>query len=324
MPVTRRVRGATVLAAVVAILGLAARAGAAEDRTLGPDPRDVRTALDKAYDYLKKHQGRDGSFTPRLAGPGVSAVVAAALLRNGFGADDPVVAGTLAYIEKNVKEDGGIYSKGMANYTTSVALMALTEANTGGKYDTVIKNATRFLKRLQIADAAEDPRYGGVGYGADKKRPDASNTEMFLEALLAAGVPRDDPAVQRALKFVSRCQNLPGETNDQPFAAKATPEDRGGFVYVPGVPPDEEDARRTPAGGLRSEGVMTYAGLKSFLYAGVGREDQRVKAAVAWIRRNYTLDANPGQGTSGLYYYYHTFAKAMDAFGEEPFRDDKG
>jgi len=322
MPVTRRVRGATVLAAVVAILGLAARAGAAEDRTLGPDPRDVRTVLDKAYDYLKKHQGRDGSFTPRLAGPGVSAVVAAALLRNGFGADDPVVAGTLAYIEKNVKEDGGIYSKGMANYTTSVALMALTEANTGGKYDTVIKNATRFLKRLQIADAAEDPRYGGVGYGADKKRPDASNTEMFLEALLAAGVPRDDPAVQRALKFVSRCQNLPGETNDRPFAKKTTPDDRGGLTYLP-LDPDD-NPHKTPGGGLRSLGAMTYGGLKSFLYAGVRKDDPRVKGAVNWIRRHYTLNENPGMGQYGLYYYYHTFAKAMAALGEDRFEDAKG
>jgi len=33
---------------------------------------------------------------------------------------------------------------------------------------------------------------------------------------------------------------------------------------------------------------------------------------------------NPGQKDSGLYYYYHTFAKAMDALGEDPFVDAKG
>jgi squalene-hopene/tetraprenyl-beta-curcumene cyclase len=29
-------------------------------------------------------------------------------------------------------------------------------------------------------------------------------------------------------------------------------------------------------------------------------------------------------GTAGLYYYYHTFAKAMDALGEDVFEDAKG
>jgi squalene-hopene/tetraprenyl-beta-curcumene cyclase len=49
-----------------------------------------------------------------------------------------------------------------------------------------------------------------------------------------------------------------------------------------------------------------------------------VKAAVGWIRRHYTLDENPGQGQAGLYYYYHTFGKAMNAVGETPFQDATG
>src|SRR5947199_29007 len=78
-----------------------------------------------------------------------------------------------------------------------------------------------FLKRLQFEDDAKDVKYGGVGYNKGD-RPDLSNTQYFIDAMLAAGVPRDDPALQRALKFVSRCQNLPGETNDQPWAKKTT------------------------------------------------------------------------------------------------------
>jgi squalene-hopene/tetraprenyl-beta-curcumene cyclase len=69
---------------------------------------------------------------------------------------------------------------------------------------------------------------------------------------------------------------------------------------------------------------MTYGGLKSFLFAGVSRDDPRVKAALAWIRAHYTLDENPGMGKAGLYYYYHTFGKAMQALGEERFADAKG
>src|SRR5204862_67056 len=78
---------------------------------------------------------------------------------------------------------------------------------------------------------AGDPRFGGVGYGA-QDRPDLSNTQFFVDALMAAGVAKDDPAVQRALTFVSRCQNLPGESNDLPFAKKTSENDKGGFTYT--------------------------------------------------------------------------------------------
>ena len=69
---------------------------------------------------------------------------------------------------------------------------------------------------------------------------------------------------------------------------------------------------------------MTYTGLKSMIFAGVGPDDPRVKAATEWIQKNYDLQSNPGMGSSGLYYYYHTFAKALDAIGEDTFTDDDG
>jgi squalene-hopene/tetraprenyl-beta-curcumene cyclase len=69
---------------------------------------------------------------------------------------------------------------------------------------------------------------------------------------------------------------------------------------------------------------MTYAGLKSMIYAGVGPDDPRVKAAVAWIRKHYAVDTNPGMGDAGLYYYYHTFAKALDAMKLDTIEDADG
>ena len=69
---------------------------------------------------------------------------------------------------------------------------------------------------------------------------------------------------------------------------------------------------------------MTYGGLKSFLYAGVSKDDPRVQGAMKWIRIHYTLDENPGMGKAGLFYYYHTFGKAMAALGEDKFTDAKG
>jgi squalene-hopene/tetraprenyl-beta-curcumene cyclase len=307
------------VALVAAVLAAALPARAAD--ALGPDPREVQALVAKAKDYLQKHQGADGSFSPKAAGPGITAVVVAGLLRNGYSPDDPVVARGLEYMAKSVKSDGGIYDMKLANYTTSVAMMAFREANAGGKYDTILKNGAAFLKRLQYEDDAKDAKYGGVGY--DKgARPDLSNTQFMIDAMLAAGVPKDDPALQRALKFVSRCQNLPGETNDQPWARKTTPDDKGGLTYLP-LDPDD-NPHKTPDGGLRSLGAMTYGGLKSFLYAGVSKDDPRVKAAVDWVRRHYTLSENSGMGQAGLYYYYHTFAKAMAALGEDRFEDARG
>jgi squalene-hopene/tetraprenyl-beta-curcumene cyclase len=83
-------------------------------------------------------------------------------------------------------------------------------------------------------------------------------------------------------------------------------------------------ADKTPNGGLRSYGSMTYAGLKSMIYAGVSPEDKRVKAAVTWIQKHYDLKSNPGMGDSGLYYYYHLFAKALDAMNFKTFADANG
>jgi squalene-hopene/tetraprenyl-beta-curcumene cyclase len=314
----RRVFIVSLTCVLTPLLGLS---GTSRSGETDPSAKDVRQVLDKAIAFLKSRQGQDGSFAPKVAGPGVTALVVAALARNGVSPKEPVEEAALGYLEKQIKQDGGIYSKFLANYTTSVALMAFKDCNVGGKYDGVIKKASDFLKGLQQDGDEQDPKHGGFGYDG-KSRPDLSNTAFTVEALLAAGLSKDDPAVKKALQFVSRCQNLAGEFNDQAFAKKASKDDEGGFVYHPFEVDKSRD--KTPEGGLRSLGGMTYGGLKSFLYAGVSKDDPRVKAAVNWIRRHYTLDENPGMGKAGLYYYYHTFGKAMDALGEENFTTADG
>jgi squalene-hopene/tetraprenyl-beta-curcumene cyclase len=312
--------GAWILAGLAGLLIGMTPAEPAQDK-VGVGPDEIRPVLDKAIGFLKTTQGKDGGFSPKLAGPGITAVVVAGLLRGGISPEDPVVAKGLKYLEGQVQPDGGVYSKFLANYTTSVAVMAFREANRAGRYDTLIKNAGNFLKGIQTESDTKSPGFGGFGYDG-KKRPDASNTNFAIEALLAAGVPKDDPAIQNALKFISRCQNLPGEFNDQPWAKKAGKEDVGGITYLPFDVDD--NPHKTPDGGLRSLGGMTYGGLKSFLYAGVGKDDPRVKAAINWIRNHYTVEENPGMGQKGLYYYYHSFAKAMHAWGEDRFADARG
>jgi squalene-hopene/tetraprenyl-beta-curcumene cyclase len=294
-----------------------------------PSADDLKGVLDKAIGFLKGAQKDDGNFaSPKAGEPGLTALIAAALVRNGVAADNAMVAKAMKYLEKKVKPDGGVYEEGLSNYMTSLAIVAFKETNTGGKYDKVIASAGKYVRSLQYDEGLteKDPAFGGAGYDKPtaKGRPDLSNTQFMVEALLAAGVPKDDPAIKKALVFVGRSQNLKSEFNDQAFATKIAEGDEGGFVYNLADQDNPNSPKRTAEGGLRSEGGMTYAGLKSFLYAGVSKDDPRVKAAIAWIRRNYTVTENPGQKDAGLFYYYHTFAKAMDALGEDSFADAKG
>jgi squalene-hopene/tetraprenyl-beta-curcumene cyclase len=266
---------------------------------------------EKAVAFLRSRQNAEGGWSTERE-PGITALVATALLRSGrVTASDPAVTRALAYLERFIAPGGGLPDVPHANYATAIALLALQEANRGGRYDRLIEAGRGFLKTMQWDEGEEKPKdnafYGGAGYGGKNSRPDLSNTAFFIEALRDTGLPVDDPALQKALVFVSRCQNLKSEFNDQPWAGKVND---GGFIYT-AANGGSSFAGTEPGGGLRSYAGMTYAGLKSMIYAGLAPDDPRVKAALGYIEKHYTLDENPGMGQAGLYYYYHTFAKAL-------------
>lgn len=317
----------SVIAAGILAVPFVGRADAA-DYDLATHARVV----EKAAHYLRtKGQAEDGSFTAG-AGPGITAIVATGLLRNGISAEDPLVADALKYLKGFVQDDGGIYADGSLhqNYETCMAMMCFNAANKQepGQYDELLKRAERYVKGIQNDDDEgldkSDPGFGSSGYGSHK-RGDLSNTGFLLDALKSIGRGPEDEAIQRALVFVSRCQNLETEHNDTKWASK---NQDGGFYYTAAAggssqakwPEGESEEVR----GLRSYGSMTYVGLKSMIYAGVTKDDPRVKAATTWIRKNYSLDENPGLGKQGLFYYFQTYAKAFQALGDDTFVDGKG
>ncbi len=285
---------------------------------------DAKKLIDAGAAFLAKAQGADGSYSPQ-AGPGVTAIVAASLLANGQKPDDPVVAKALKYIEKHIHPDGGIYAEGSThrNYETCVAMMAFIPANADKRYDDVLKKAEAYIKKEQWDEGEGKDKssdfYGGAGYGGSS-RPDLSNTAFLIDAIKSMGEGPEDANIQAALVFISRCQNLKTDANDTKFAPLV---DDGGFYYTVAAG-GSSPAGNEPNGGLRSYGSMTYAGLKSMLYAGVDADDRRVKAAVEWAHKHYTLEQNPGMGEAGLYYYFHTFAKALDALGNDKLVDAAG
>ncbi len=304
--------------------GTVASSGLAADQQ--QEMARYRQTVDRGIEYLRSQAIAGDGVLSGQSGTGVTSLCLAAILKHRPAAvNDPAVEKGLKFIESNIRPDGGIYSDGSThrNYETCLAIQAMLAANQQGRYDEALKKAEDFLRGIQWDEGegltSSDAAYGGAGYGSHK-RPDLSNTSYMIETLHDLGRDGSDEAIQRALRFVSRTQNLESPANDTPFATKVND---GGFYYTPAAG-GQSQAGQTANGGLRSYGSMTYAGLKSMLYAGVDKDDPRVKAAMDFIRRHYTLEQNPGMGAAGLYYYYHTFAKALDAAGLETLTDAQG
>jgi squalene-hopene/tetraprenyl-beta-curcumene cyclase len=310
--------------------------------TAAKDPSQLaQTTAAKALDYLKSQQQPDFGWQNQAQGefPGITALVQKAFL-----SDPEYKAAKQDFLNKSFNHlltiqqpDGGIYVHILADYNTAICISTLAISKEE-EYQPAIDKALAYLRTLQWSDKIQgvpdnvhvasdkDPRYGGFGYGRSA-RPDLSNTQFALDALHDAGVPSADPAFVAALKFATRCQNF-SETNDQPWAGND-----GGFIYTPakdGMSPAGDyilGGRRM----LRSYGSMTYAGLKSMIYAGLSHDDPRVKAAWGWISRNFTVDENPGMAAlgpdnakGGLFYYYYTMSRALSAYGQPIIVDPQG
>jgi len=231
----------------------------------------------------------------------------------------------LTFLESHVQPDGGIYELKSVhrNYDTCIAMVAFHKASKKGQYDEIVRRAESFVRGIQWDEGEgtqpSEMAYGGAGYGS-KSRPDLSNTSFLIESLRSVGNGPEDEAIQKALTFVSRCQNLESPHNDSPHAASIND---GGFYYTVAAG-GESQAGTVPGGGLRSYGSMSYAGLKSMIYAGVDKSDVRVKAVIGFLKDNYDVDQNPGLGHQGLFYYYQTMAKSLAAVGDDVLVDAAG
>ena len=277
----------------------------------------VLASIDKGLEWLKGQQAEDGLFANH---PGITGLVLTAFLRhpeNKYSeAEHPFIQKGIQRLIELQQPNGAIYNVEMQpalpNYNTSISVMALS--STGNpKYADIIANAQGFLKGLQVTDE-ESVYYGGIGYGSRQEVKDLSNLNIAIQALKESG--SDDQEVwNKAVKFLERTQNR-SESNDQTWAGND-----GGFIYAPD---GESKAGTDAAGSPRSYASMTYAGLLSFIYANVDKDDERVQAAFKWIKEHFTLEENYGMGTQGLYYNYHTMAKAMRLYGDATFVDAKG
>lgn len=306
----------------------------AQGTKIGPDQKTWDAVAQKAAKFLQDSQDKNGGWSTDKT-PGITGIALTGLLKSKQATpQDPVAQKALKYIESLVNpEKKHIAGKDpkvqLQNYVTSINVMALIEAKQDAKYKAIIGDAVEFLKKLQWDEddgkSFDSDYYGGAGYDS-KSRPDLSNTQTFLDAMKAAGISPDDPAMRKALVFVSRCQNIKGETNDRPWAKLIND---GSFIYSAasgGVTKVVDQALEN--GALPGYGSMTYAGVKSMIYCGVSKDDPRIKKAYEWIQANYSVEKNAGMPDAraqwGLYYYYNTMAKSLDALGIDHVVDSKG
>jgi squalene-hopene/tetraprenyl-beta-curcumene cyclase len=289
--------------------------------------KEIDHSIKIGLKWLYDQQEDDGSWQHY---PAISALVLSAFLRAhpSITTEEPVIDNGFKFLQACVKPDGGIYLDDLPAYNTAICLTAFKDAN-NPEFKTIILNAEKFLMGIQMDESedytADSLYYGGVGYDSDN-RPDLSNLQWAIEALSMDDMKPTDPEIQyseeeiermqskklfydKALVFLSKVQNL------QSVNAESYTANDGGFMYEPGS---------SKAGGTSSYGSMTYAGLKSLIYAKVDKNDERVIAAYNWISNNFAVETTPLMKNQGLFYYYQTMAKSLNAYGNEIITDQSG
>lgn len=301
------------------------------ETTTSPVPeslqREARAAVDRAVQWLATHQQQGGHWSsPDF--PALTALPLWAMLKAGY-SDAHVIDRATAYITSTFNENGSFCREpaeqrkggGLCNYNTALSIVALHATGNPG-FIPMIQQGRSFIARTQ--HFGDDLYHGGMGYDADTGRPyaDLSNSYLAYEAMRLTESVEDlrretgehaDLDWKAAEQFIARVQNRP-ESNDQPWASD-DPAEAGGFAYKPDSSMAGSYTNEAGQIRLRSYGSMTYAGLLSFIYASVDKNDPRVQSAYAWSMKNWNVEENPGMGQQGLYYYYQTLAKALSAMG---------
>lgn len=281
-------RGITLTATLIILAGIAAGAmtiGGKESLITPPHILETSQMETSGIRYLLTKRQPNGGWMTQY-GPGVTASMIKILLRTGYSIDSPEIAPALAYLESSQQPDGGFYLVAHPTFNTAIVINTLTMIN-HPRINQRVERAKAFIqsmRQLSMQNAQSQQRVDNNSF---------YSAAYEVEALRNAGLPSSDPTVAAAFKDMTEAARASGE---------------------------RADSQRLPR-----YGSMTYAELKSMLYAGLSRDDPRVRGILACIQEYYTLENNPGDGSyRGQYYFYHSFAKAMRAYGQDIIVDARG
>lgn len=239
----------------------------------------------------------------------------------------------MAWLESQQAADGRL---GSPRYPAVTAL-ALTALKAGGTTNAaVVAKATQFVRAFLIA------KTGGS----------ANNDQVAVCRMALGELPREaqahDAVSERDRKIAAVYRDLDIRTRDYELRQLQWRQQRAALSQAGGGDPDRLLAAQVaksvmasmkggpapaaaaaayvepPQYAKRGYGNMSYAGLLRLAYDEVAADDPRVDALLDWAGRAWALDANPGKGQNGLYYFYQALAKCLNASGEEEIKPLKG
>ena len=275
---------------------------------------EIDAAIARGVKYLLAQQAADGSFSdPHM--PALTGLPLWALVKGGEGKGESAKKAA-QFVLGTQRPDGGFYvpkpgrgGSGLGNYNTSVCVSALYES--GLAPNRAILDARTYIAGSQLT--GDDTMAGGFGYDRVSRRryADLSNTSYALDAMRRTegveefrpkGEAKADLNWDKALAFVEHLQ-----AKDGPRA--------GGAAYNDRTPQGGLATNATGRVQLRAYGSMSYAAVLSMCHAKLTRDDPRVKSALEYCSKFWTVDENPGMGSQGLYYYYDILARALSVAG---------
>jgi hypothetical protein len=267
--------------------------------------RDSEAGLKRAAQYLWSQQAEDGGWHSHTygllrSGQSLTPFVLDALL--DIGERPPGIDRAIEFIRRNINSEGslGLMDSTVPdypNYATGLGVRALIRAKAQG-WEAMVAA----LRNQQFSEAngwhRDDSSYGAWGMGGERRSPpeaghvDLAMTRYVLEGLAAAGVRPPDPALDRVLLYLERCQNPDG-----------------GFFFST-VNTDTNKAGEN-GGRYLSYGTTTADGILALRAAGVAGDDPRIVRARKWLREHHQPNRVPGfeEGprylwSEGLRFYY--------------------
>ena len=284
---------------------------------------DIAAAVARGIRFLHARQAEDGHFSDAQM-PALTALPLWAFVCGGEGGSEAAKKAA-AFVLKTQRPDGGFYvpkpgrgGSGLGNYNTSVCMSALFES--GLAPTKAILDARTYIAGSQLT--GDDTMAGGFGYDRASRRryADLSNTSYALDAmrrteqledLRPRGQKRADVNWEQALRFVTNLQAAEGER-------------AGGAAYNARTAQAGTATNRSGRVELRAYGSMSYAAMLSMCHAKLTRSDPRVRSALGYCTKYWTVDENPGMGSQGLYYYYDILARALSAAGVDELEQPDG
>ena len=243
----------------------------------------VRTSIDRATEFLTRQQRTDGSW-PEYGSyiGGVTSLCTLALLNAGVDPDDEVIQKALTWLRQ---------LEPRTTYAASLQTMVFCKAQPQRDLLLINRNV-KWLESVQITDGL---KRGAWSY--PRASGDNSNSQFALLALHEAervGVSVSSRTWRLAKAYWEDCQNVDGS-----------------WGYVKGA---------------AGTGSMTCAGIASMMITtgkvlqadaravgervqccgqGPGGENERIERGLAWLGRNFSVTANPGNERLWLLYYLY-------------------